>query len=72
MFSQAEASGEQIKDGIRCYMTKEGALVCEKLEPGNYRWETIHKALPHALRPFRSTSDPLTSFTRKHSPVAQT
>ena len=29
-----------MKDGVRCYMTKEGALVCEKLEPGNYRWST--------------------------------
>ena len=26
-----------LKDGVRCYMTAEGALVCEKLEPGNYR-----------------------------------
>ena len=29
-----------MKDGVRCYMTKEGALVCEKLEPGNYRLST--------------------------------
>ena len=27
----------KVKDGIRCYMTAEGALVCEKLAPGNYK-----------------------------------
>ncbi|BDA47939.1 hypothetical protein COCOBI_11-1960 [Coccomyxa sp. Obi] len=38
--STAESSGEtQYKDGVRCYMTKEGALVCERLPAGNYRLE---------------------------------
>lgn len=39
---QAESTGETLyKDGVRCYMTKEGALVCERLPAGNYRyWAT--------------------------------
>jgi len=36
---QASESPEgQYKDGVRCYMTKEGALVCERLPAGNYRY----------------------------------
>ncbi|KAK9907559.1 hypothetical protein WJX75_005957 [Coccomyxa subellipsoidea] len=36
----AETIGEgEYKDGVRCFMTKEGALVCERLPAGNYRLE---------------------------------
>lgn len=38
---QASESPEgQYKDGVRCYMTKEGALVCERLPAGNYRYSS--------------------------------
>jgi hypothetical protein len=37
LLQASEVDTSKLKDGVRCYMTAEGALVCEKLEPGSYK-----------------------------------
>eukprot|EP00884_Botryococcus_braunii_P019041 jgi/Botrbrau1/5820/Bobra.0366s0006.1 len=41
---RCQVDGSEIRDaddGIKCYMSAEGYLVCDFLEPGNYRIESV-------------------------------